>query len=131
MGTDTAMLIIEDHDEFRLALKEFMQTAFPAANIQQAVDGASALALCADRHFGLVLTDLGLPDTNGIELIPRIRALLPETPVVVVSQQSASVYAEKAREAGAAGYVSKDRIHRELLPAVAGAIAIAKQRRPQ
>lgn len=125
------VLIIEDQGAMRRALRDFLQAAYPAATIHEAHDGASALALCEGAQIRLVLTDLGLPDVNGIDLIPRIRALLPDSPVIVVSQRTEPVYAEKARDAGAFAFVSKDRIHRDLLPAVATALGGATERVPE
>jgi DNA-binding NarL/FixJ family response regulator len=67
--------------------------------------------------------DIGLPDINGIELTARIKAMLPKCAVIVVSQHAAQIYVERALEAGAYAYVTKDTAHRELLPAVARALA--------
>lgn len=71
--------------------------------------------------------DVGLPDANGIELIARIKALLPDCAVIVVSQHAVRAYAEHARAAGAFAYVTKDAIYHELLQAVAGALGGAAE----
>lgn len=113
------MLIVEDQEPMRSALREFLQAAYPQAAISEAADGAGALELCRSRKPRLVLLDLGLPDANGIDLIPRIRALQPDSVIIVVSQHTERAYAERARAAGAFAYVSKGAIYRELLPAIA------------
>lgn len=116
------MLIIEDQEPMRSALREFLRSAYPAVTILEAADGARAIELCRSRDPRLVLTDVALLDANGIEIIPRIKALLPHSAVIVVSQHADRAYADRARAAGAFAYVTKDAIHRELLQAVAGAL---------
>ena len=121
------MLIVEDHEAMRAVLREVLQSAYPGANILEAADGARALELCLSHHPRLVLMDIGLPDANGIELTARIKAMLPECSVIVVSQHAAPIYVERAHEAGAYAYVTKDTAHQELLPAVARALASGAQ----
>ena len=112
------VLIIEDQLEMRRALREHVQSAYPAAAILEAADGASALELCQRHAPRLVLTDLGLPDLDGLDLIPQIKALPDVGPVIVVSMHTDPAYVRKARAAGAAAYITKDKIYRELLPLV-------------
>lgn len=121
------MLIVEDHQAMRAVLREILQAAYPGANIFEAGDGARAMELCVSRPPRLVLMDIGLPDTNGIALTARIKALLPECAVIVVSQHAEPIYIERAHEAGACAYVTKDTAHQDLLPAVAKALASGAQ----
>lgn len=116
------MLIVEDQDYMRRMLREFLQAAFPGKNILEAGDGRSALTLCSERRPRIVLMDIGLPDANGIELTAKIKTILPETAVIIVSSHAGSAYTERARAAGAFAYVTKEAVHEELLPAVIGAL---------
>lgn len=116
------MLIVEDQELMRRLLREYLQSAYVNAAILQAADGESGMELCRSQRPHLVLMDVGLPDANGIDLIARIREMLPQTVVIVISQHAADVYLERAREAGAFAYVTKDKVYRELLPAVSRAL---------
>jgi two-component system chemotaxis response regulator CheY len=116
------MLIVEDQDYMRRMLREFLQAAFPEKNILEASDGRSALALCSERRPGVVLMDIGLPDANGIELTAQIKSMLPDTAVIIVSNQTGSAYTERARAAGAFAYIAKEAVHDELLPTVTAAL---------
>lgn len=116
------MLIVEDQDYMRQMLREFLQGAFPGKNILEAGDGRSALALCSERRPRVVLMDIGLPDANGIDLTEKIKAMLPETAVIIVSSHAGNAYTERARAAGAFAYVTKEAVHEELLPAVVAAL---------
>lgn len=117
------MLIVEDQDIMRQMLREFLQSAYPDARILEAGSGDRALALCREHRPRLVLMDVKLPDANGIELTAQAKALLPETTVIVISQETARTYVERARAAGAFAYVAKHNLQRELLPAVASALS--------
>ena len=119
------ILIVEDVDLMRQMLREFLQSAYPDSTILEAGNAAHALSLCREHRPLLVLMDVSLPDANGIELTARLKAMLPDTPVIVVSQHAAQVYIDSARAAGAYAYITKDTVHRELLPAVAAALASA------
>ncbi len=121
------LLIVDDHQAMRAALRELVQSAYPAARFLEAADGARAMQLCLSHRPRLVLMDVALPDANGIELTARIKAGLPQCEVIVVSQHSERVYAERAHAAGVFAYITKDAVHRELLPAVAQALAPGAQ----
>lgn len=106
----------------RRALAEALGLAYPAAAIGEAADGASALRLCRRYFPRLVLLDLGLPDANGIDLIAQIKAFVPHSSILVVSQHAESEYIDRALAAGACDYVPKDALRHNLLPAVAAAL---------
>ncbi len=116
------MLIVEDQDLMRRMLREYLQGAYPDAAIMEAADGARALELCRSRSPQLVLMDVGLPDANGIDLTAQVKAMLPETAVIIVSQHAGHAYVERARAAGAFAYITKDKVYRELLPTVGRAL---------
>jgi DNA-binding NarL/FixJ family response regulator len=118
------MLIVDDHHVMRSMLRDYAQLAYPNCVILEAADCASTLALCASHRPRVVLMDIELPDGNGIELIPAVRKLAPGAVVIVVSQYDSLSHAEHAGRAGAVAYVVKDRIYKELLPAVAGALGL-------
>jgi DNA-binding NarL/FixJ family response regulator len=69
-----------------------------------------------------VLVDVRMPGMTGIELVARLTALYPGLPCVMLSAHPASYYAERARAAGARGYVEKGRLA-EALEAVRRAVA--------
>ncbi len=102
----------------RNSLREFLQAAYPDATIREAGNAAQAMEMCRKHPPRLVLMDVQLPDGNGIDLTAEVKAMLPGTTVIVVSQHSAQPYVERALEAGAAAYITKDKVYRELLPEI-------------
>ena len=116
------MLIVDDQAVMRALLRDFMQSSIHGLEVSEAGDGARALKLAQERRPQVVLMDINLPDANGIELTARLRELLPDTRVILVTSQAGSAYVERARAAGAFGYVTKDKIYAELAPLVAAAL---------
>ena len=121
MMTDSdPVLIVEDVKETADWLAARVQVAFGAGRtVRQAHTLAAARKLLAREHFGMVILDLGLPDGNGVELIPE---LLPGRDIMVVV---ATIYDDDAHifsalRAGAGGYLLKDQGDDEIERALAG-----------
>ena len=81
----------------------------------RAADGASATEAAARRRPEVVLLDLGLPDTDGIDLIPRILAVSPLSRLVVLTGRDSVAAAVAALRAGARHYLLKPWEQGELL----------------
>src|ERR1700680_3260644 len=77
----------------------------------------------ADGEGDLVITDVVMPDENGLDLIPRIKKLRPELRVIVMSAQSTLMTAVKATERGAFEYLPKPFDLRELVSVVERALS--------
>jgi diguanylate cyclase (GGDEF)-like protein/PAS domain S-box-containing protein len=112
------VLIVEDRSAMRIVLGEFVRSAFPGCAVYEAADGAEAISMFAGHKPQLVLMDLGLPDANGIDLTRRFKTEAPETEVIAVSYQSSDAHVTHALAAGAAGYVTKDRLLSDLIPLI-------------
>lgn len=117
------MLIVEDQDTMREKLREYLQAEFPGRLIREAATGSEALARCHEQAPQVVLMDIGLPDIDGITLTARIKTMLPDTAVVVVSNYAGPEYPKRAAAAGADAYINKSDITCELLPAVIAILA--------
>ena len=66
----------------------------------------------------LVLVDIGLPGRSGLELIKDIRAVRPETAVLVISMHGENLYAERVLRAGGRGYIMKQEATGKVLTAI-------------
>lgn len=101
-------LLVDDHPLFREGLALLMTQAFPHLKIHQAGGIAEALAsIAAEGDFGLVLLDLGLPDSAGMQGLRRLREQAPEVTVVVLSAEETSDTVLAAIDEGAAGFIPK------------------------
>jgi DNA-binding NarL/FixJ family response regulator len=83
-----------------------------------ATSGEDALRLSAALEADVVLMDISMPGVDGVEATRRIVATQPGVRVLIVTGSAASQDVDAARSAGAAGYVTKDRIAAELVDAI-------------
>ena len=110
------ILLVDDHALVRAGLKRLLAT-IDSGEILEAADGRDALALVRSERPGLVVLDLNLPGLGGLELLRRIIQAGAKT-ILVLTMHAEPLYAKRALEAGAAGYVTKNASPEELLVAV-------------
>jgi len=102
------ILIADDHPLFREALKGAVASALPGAEIGEARDVGTLLALVdAYPHAELLLLDLNMPGANGFSALVHVRALHPGLPVVVVSAREDGDTVRRAMAHGATGFIPK------------------------
>ena len=101
------VLIVDDHPVVREGVRRRIDRQDDMEVCGEAETRADALALVASTKPDLVIVDLGLKDSSGLELIKDIKVREPGLPMLVLSMQDEAVYAERALKAGAGGYVMK------------------------
>jgi DNA-binding NarL/FixJ family response regulator len=116
----TSALIVEDDSATRVRMSELMASlAESSARIDAVGDLAAARASLARSPYALALVDVQLPDGNGIELIAWMREHAPTVQAVIVSAFAEEDTIFAAVQAGAVGYLLKDRDDAELRLALA------------
>ncbi|HEX6803169.1 MAG TPA: sigma-54 dependent transcriptional regulator [Terriglobales bacterium] len=116
-----SVLIIDDEAEIRESLQTLLE--LEGYEAETAPNGAEGLARLGERPFDLVLLDLALPDRNGIELLPQIRALDPQISVIMITAYGTVEDAVRAMQSGAANFLQKPWDNEKLLADVRAAIA--------
>ena len=86
--------------------------------VGSAADGEEALRIVAKERPDVLLTDIEMPRMTGLDLTARVRELYPETRVLIVTTFGRPGYLRRALDAGAHGYLLKDRPSTELAEAV-------------
>jgi DNA-binding NarL/FixJ family response regulator len=123
------ILIVDDHAIVRSGIKRLLADK-DDIRILEAKTGEEALALARERAFELVILDINLPGLGGLELLRRLLKLSSGLAVLVFSQHAEPIYATRAMEAGAKGFISKNASPEELLAALetvlAGGTAVEK-----
>lgn len=127
--TDPRTILIADDDR---AIRTVLSQALGRSGYQvRATSSASTLwRWVEDGEGDLVITDVVMPDENGLDLVPRIRRVRPELRIVVMSAQSTFMTAIKAAQRGAFEYLPKPFDLKELLAVVERALA-APQATPE
>ena len=112
------MLIADDHRLFAEALRAILSADERIEVVGLAADGEEAVRRADELHPDVVLMDISMPGVDGIEATRRIRTSQPDSQVLIVTGSDARQDVDAARTAGAAGYVTKDRIAAELIGAI-------------
>ncbi len=102
---DKNILLVDDHDATRETLTELIRDL--DHKVYTAANQAEAIKQIETRTFDLVLTDLKLPDGNGLEIMRRLKQLHPETPVVMITGHATIDNAVEATRMGAYEYLTK------------------------
>jgi DNA-binding NarL/FixJ family response regulator len=114
----TRVIIVNSHPITRMGLAHLIKSQPGLVICDEAGDAAEALETLKKNGPNLVVSELGLPDKSGLELIKDIKAMRPGVPVLVISMHDESLYAECALHAGARGYIMKDASGEELMHAI-------------
>jgi two-component system, NarL family, invasion response regulator UvrY len=101
------ILLIEDHPIVRAACRVMLQ-ARRGVEIAEASTAASGLEMVGSFSPDLVILDLRLPDGNGFDLIATLISAEPHRKIIVFSMYEDPVFAARALEAGARGYITKN-----------------------
>jgi EAL domain-containing protein (putative c-di-GMP-specific phosphodiesterase class I)/DNA-binding NarL/FixJ family response regulator len=102
--TKAHVLIIDDEPEIRNVLHEFLSGSYQCASVSSAEE---ALALISTKRFDLIISDITMERMSGLEMVPHILKVAPQTIVVMISGQQTIEYAIAAMRAGAFDYVMK------------------------
>jgi DNA-binding NarL/FixJ family response regulator len=116
------ILLVDDHAIVRAGTKRLLGP-FPDIEMAEANTGEDALAYVADNDVQLCLLDLNLPGLGGVELLRRLLQVSADLAVLVFSMHAEPIYVQRALQAGARGYVSKNASPDELLTAIRTVLA--------
>ena len=116
-------MIADDHRLFAQALEAILAADERIDVVGRARDGAEAVTLAAELDPDVTLMDIAMPGMDGFDATRQIRARRPDACVLILTGSDSRTDVDRARKAGAAGYVTKDRIAAELIQAIANAVA--------
>jgi DNA-binding NarL/FixJ family response regulator len=121
--TRRRVLIVDDHPLVRERLAEIINREPDLAVCGEAEDRHQALEAIASRRPDLVIVDLTLRSSDGMELIKDVHSQHPKLLMLVVSMHEESLYAERTIRAGARGYITKQEATRNILLAIRRVLA--------
>jgi DNA-binding NarL/FixJ family response regulator len=112
------VLIADDHRLFADALEAILATDGRFEVVGKAHDGEAAVQAAGATKPDVVLMDIAMPRVDGVEATRRIRKRRKSTAVLMLTGSNARNDVDRARQAGAGGYVTKDRIASQLIEAI-------------
>lgn len=121
--THMKILLVDDHAIVRVGLKQMLADAFDQVEIIETGTGQEALAKVQESNWDLAVLDINLPDTNGLDVLKKVKALRHALPVIVLSFHPEEQYAVRALKGGASAYVTKDSAAEELVTAIKTVLA--------
>ena len=118
MNDRIRILIADDHRLFAEALEAILAGESSIEVVGRARNGAEAVELAIKLEPDVVLMDISMPVMDGVDATRRIREARPDACVLMLTGSNAPADIDRSRDAGAAGYVTKDRIASELVEAI-------------
>ena len=114
----TRILLVDDHPVVRDGFADVINREADLMVCAVAEDRAGALQAIETCHPDLIVVDLTLKNSSGLELIKDIHVRWPKLLMLVVSMHNENLYAERVLRAGARGYITKQQATRDILQAI-------------
>jgi DNA-binding NarL/FixJ family response regulator len=118
IGHPIRVLTVDDHPVLRDGIAAIIQTQVDMGVVGEAADGVEAVDAFRKLKPDVTLMDLQMPKLDGVEAIKAIRREFPQARIIVLTTYSGDVQAVRALKAGAAGYLLKSSLRRELLETI-------------
>ncbi len=112
------VLVVDDHEVVRRGVRSLIESHSNYDVCGEAVDGQDAVEKAQELNPDVIVMDVSMPRLNGLEATYLIRAALPDSEILILSQHDSPEMVRQAFKAGARGYVVKSSIARDLLAAL-------------
>jgi len=112
------LLVADDHDILRRGLRDLIESQPGWTVVAEASNGSQALEMALECKPDIAIVDVGMPDLNGFETTRRIREVLPQTEVLILTAHDSEQMVHEAEACGARGYLLKSDVGRDLITAV-------------
>ena len=116
MDKTTTIMIVDDHVNLRRLLHEWLSDELPVCSFVEMRTANEALTYCRQESPHVIIMDIDMPGINGIDATSRVKSILPDTKVVILTVHDNGLYKEAAMKAGATAFVNKRRLYDDLVP---------------
>ncbi len=117
------IVIVDDHDIIRAGIKSVLKPHPEYEVCAEASNGDQALE-CAEKFKpDIMLLDISMPKLSGLDIVNRIKRISPLTKIIIISVYKLGAYILKALRCGVNGYINKDNVAEELIPALSRVVS--------
>ena len=116
--TKTRIVLADDHAVLRSGLKLLLNAQEDMLVVGEATNGQEALATVREQSPDLLLLDISMPKTDGLQVLSQVKHAHPNVRVLILTMHEEEGYLRRALEAGAAGYCPKSAADAELISAI-------------
>ena len=112
------IIVVDDNEAVRNTVRSLLASRKECTVCGEARDGLETIEKAKLLRPDLILMDISMPRMDGLEATKVIQQELPETKVLIVSQNDPAVVSQQAAQVKAHGYIAKADLHRKLIPAI-------------
>jgi DNA-binding NarL/FixJ family response regulator len=116
--TPIRILVTDDHAVLRAGLTALLNAEADLKVVGEAADGESCVRAVQQLQPDVILLDINMPGTNGLDALPRLRQVAPRSRVLILTMHDDITYLRQVLRAGGAGYILKQAADKELLSAI-------------
>ncbi|MDP2134230.1 MAG: response regulator transcription factor [Sulfuritalea sp.] len=120
----TRIIIADDHTLFRIGLKQMLESFDGISVVAEAANAGQTLDVARSVEADLLISDLTMPGTSGMQLIEQLHQRHPALPILILSMHDEPATVRRALQAGATGYLTKesspDTLHAAVRQVAAG-----------
>jgi DNA-binding NarL/FixJ family response regulator len=114
----TDILVVDDHQIVREGVRSLIGSLRPQWTVSEAADGIRAIELIHQRKPDVVIMDITMPGTSGLETVLTLRRAGFDSPVLIFTMHKSDQLANETKQAGAQGYVLKSQAVEDLVKAI-------------
>ena len=122
MPNPVRIMLADDHTIVRQGLARLLEEHQDLKVVGEAVNGQIAVEKAEKLKPDIIIMDIAMPRMNGIEAAKRIRKLVPETKIIILSMYSHEHYIHELLECGVSGYLLKDSSGQDIIRAIRAAL---------
>jgi DNA-binding NarL/FixJ family response regulator len=122
-GARTRVVLADDHTLVRSGIRRILEAQPGFEVVGEAADGAEAVELVRTAAPDVVVLDLNMPGTGGLDVLPALKGTQPALKVIVVTMHAGREYVARAMKGGADAYLLKDSAVQDLVAAVEAVLA--------
>lgn len=112
------ILLADDHAMFRSGLRRILEEEFSGADIEESASCDETLKKLKEKNRNILILDIAMRDQNSLNILPEIKTLYPDMPVLILSMYNDRQFIVQALRSGASGYLTKEHAPDELIRAI-------------